>query len=535
MAPVFDFDDAAVRPLGEPLSREPSTASPVPVEPVLVPSEDQRAIALLDEWRAVAPMPEIELERHLADLGRTLPDHMEMEILARRLHEYEPSPNSFRALDGFLASLMLRRTEQPVTEQDVAVAKGIFCLISEPVYDRWKFASREQMLVRVVFFYCDPFTRRLLVRLENWLKEGFDTQQAVQQARAYVPVLEILQTAYPDLADRITEFTASLDMAEYSFAHSAGAPGDLVHEGVSSMSSRDVTVATSMARSRLLTSSLPPMVQENLTQFLKLAEVIDLIDVMIKRESLKHKAATESHALYPSLMELEFRALTIINDLKIYLVKREHIFDEMPSIIRSRNVDAAHLFERVRAHADTISEAVLDSRERQISASRSTDEILTLRAEIDQNAAELQDLRKQLSERVVMDALVASAGILASQDPRFEIVSRKGPVRLRVVEGGGVEYAVVFVHGLDAKWSLMSGTRLEMQGVHGVPPQTVDLVALRELVRNTHPFGDAREVRLRIVLEAGDLVGGRTNYVFTRNDVVGDPARLLEASDFDTI
>lgn len=134
-----------------------------------------------------------------------------------------------------------------------------------------------------------------------------------------------------------------------------------------------------------------------------------------------------------------------------------------------------------------------------------------------------------------MDALVASAGIVAEQEKRFEVIERKGPVRLRAVADGGIQYAVVFVHGLDAKWTVMSGSRLEMQGARGETVQSLDLLALRETVRNTHLFGDAKELRLRVVLEAGDLTGGRTDFVFTRGDVIADPSKLLDESDFDTL
>ncbi len=159
---------------------------------------------------------------------------------------------------------------------------------------------------------------------------------------------------------------------------------------------------------------------------------------------------------------------------------------------------------------------MVDSRERLAAAEHGLVEIERLGSIIAQRDETVADLRKDLSQRVVMDALVAAANILAEREPRFAVIERKGLAKLRAVVEPGVEVAVVLVHGLDSKWSVMSGSRLEMQGVRGETVQSLDLKAMRETVRNTHAFASATSVRLRVVLESGDLAGGRTDFVFTR-------------------
>ena len=393
MQPVFEIDEVVVRPVDEPLGKGPAPAIEAAAEEA-VPSEDARAMVVVAEWLATPAVPEVELERLLGDLGRGLPDDMEIEFLARRLAEYEPSPNSFRSLDGHLASLLMRRTEQTYARDDVAMAKGLLSLISSHIYDRWRFGSREQMLARLAFFLCDPFTRRLIARVEAWLKDGFQTQESVRLARAYAGVLESFYVAYPEKSAQHRELTAALDMAEYNFANPAGATVELVHEGLASITSRDVTMATDLARSRLLVGQLPGAAQDGLNQFMKLAGVIDEIDVVIKRESIKHKAPTENHPLHSALMELEFRAVGLINDVHSHLVRREDLFERIPSILRGRNADAAHLFERLRANADAISEAVVESRDRQAAAESSVREIRSLRSEVAKRDEALDDMRK---------------------------------------------------------------------------------------------------------------------------------------------
>lgn len=539
MQPVFEIDGFLERPVEEASASADAVVglpSATDADDALVSVDDARAMAAITEWMALQPVGELDLERIMQDLGRGPPDDMEIEFLTRKLSEYEPSPFSFRGLDAILSTIMNRRNEQqPYSRDDVAMAKGLVCLISSHVFDRWRFTSREQMLARLAFFFCDPFTRRLVAKVEAWLKDGFETQGQVKQARSYMGTLESFYLAYPDREPELRELHAQLDMAEYNFAHSAGATGELVHEGLHSVSARDVAAATDLARSRLLMGSLPPSVQDGVTRFLAIASVIDEIDLMIKRESMKHKAATEQHPLHSALMELEYRGVGLINDLRSNLVRRENLLDQLPALIRGRNEDAAHLFERLKANAEAISDAVVESRDRVLAAAKSGTEIQVLRAAVAERDESLEDLRKQISQRVVMDALVASAGIIAEREPRLELVERKGLARLRAVLDRDVQVAVVFVHGLDSKWTVMSGSRLEMQGTRGQVVQSFDLLAMREAIRNTHLFSDAKALRLRVVIEAGDLAGGRTDYVFTRQDVIVDPSKLLEESDFDNL
>lgn len=533
--PMFDITDMVIlSPELSPAAAEPAAPSPVGRQTEM-PAEDREAIAAVEQWMVQSAMSVADLEAFFTRSGLSFPDEMEKAYLVRRLAEYEPSEASARRLEGSLATVLGRVAGQAYSASDLEVIKGLYATVPSELYDRWRFRSREQMLVRLGLFFQAAFTQRLVEKLDLWLQDTIKSVEDIALARSYLPAVEILLKGYVERAPELAQLNSAIDLAEFNLSQANTVPPSLVHEGIGSASGQDGAQARVYAHSRLVSATLPHAIQDSITHFLRLATVIDTIDMTVKRESLKSRSSIEAHPLFPSLTELEFRAAEIIEDMHVHLVKREQMLSQIPMVIRGRNEDAGVLYQRILGNTASISDAVMAQRDRQQRALGSLDRISALEADLLRMTGETEDLRAQMKERVVTDTVTALARALSDREPSLKFLDRRGPVKLRAEIGRDTEVAVVILHGGDQKWAVMSGTKLEVQGIRGAKVQSIDLVALRDLVRNSHQFGNVDHLRLRVVLEAGDLSGAHSDYVFSRRDIVENPVRLLDESDFDKI
>jgi hypothetical protein len=537
--PSFDMSSVVIAPrLGEPSLESVTVTGPLAPEAESaadMPSDHREALEFIEMWMAVPGSSVAELDGFFAHEKRPFPDDMELGFLARRLSEFEPSQLSARRLEASLSDVVGRPSSQLLDLHSLNVIKGLYAAIPSEVFDRWRFKSRDQMMARLGLFFKVDLTLWLTSKLELWLHDGITTADDVALAKSYVPAVEVLLKAYVEREDDLSQLRSAIDLAEFNLAQASVTAPSLVHEGIESAISGDGSQSRSYARSRLVSATLPAAIQDAISQFLRLAAAIDTIDMTVKRESLKNKSTIESHPLYGSLTELEHRAVDIIEDIKINLVKREQMLKVLPEVIGGRNEDAGVLYERLSGSAASITEAVAVQRDRQKRAAASLEQIAKLETDLARQNEEIDHLRVQMKDRIVSDTVTALARALSEREPALMIVDRKGPVKLRSEIGTDIDVAVVIIHGGDQKWTVMSGTKLETAGVRGAKVHSIDLVALREWVRNSHPFGIRQNLRLRIVIDSGDLSGSHCDYVFSRRDIAENPAKLLEESDFDVM
>ncbi len=542
--PAFDMSSTVIAPRGTPAAAATpgaSVADPEPAEEsdtvVSMTDEHREALAFIETWLSLSGSTTSDLEAFFAQDKRPFPDDMELSFLVRRLSEFEPSQASARRLEASLVDVIGRPAGQLQDPQSLAVIKGLYACIPSEMYDRerWRFRSRDQMFARLGLFFRAKFAVDLTGNLKSWLHDSIKTKDDIALAKSYIPAVEILLKAYHDREEELPQLNAAIDLAEYNLAQASASVPSLVHEGLDSAGDSDGIQARMYARSRLVGGTLPSATQDAILHFLNLASAIDVIDMTVKRESLKNRSSIETHALYPALTELEFRAVEIIDDIKINLVKRDKMLAQIPDVISGRNEDAGVLFIRLAANGPSIVQAYKVQRERLLRAATSVERIAELEGQVAQRIEETDQLRAQMKDRIVTDTVTGLARALSEREPALKIVDRKGPAKLRAEIGRDTEVAVVILHGGDVKWTVMSGTKLEAIGIRGSKVQTIDLVAMREWVRNSHPFGSVPNLRLRIVLDTGDLSGSLCDYVFSRRDISENPSKLLDESEFDSM
>lgn len=513
-APAIE-EAAVVAPLAEVISK--------PVVDIEI-AELQR----LKDWLALDPIPEHDVDRILDERGRERPDEQEIDYTLRRLKEYAPSPSTRRNAIR-QASSVLSKEDESFSIEEVSLLKGIICLGASETFTRWGFQGAIEANRKFVFLLFHDVVSRRVGDIEQRLKDGIPDLEAVTAYRALSSFMDDLQGVFPHLAGMVQDFMALLDRAEYDFAFAGRQDVNLLVEGglVDPSARASTGASVNVGVSRLLASRMPASAQEALSRFISIGKLIEPIDLMIIDEGIRSGDAPEKHPLHPMLMELQYRGLVEIRALHDELKRRPQLRAEIPSIIRTRQEDLGARYEGIVRNQDEIERCVLRNREEAAQLTHLSQTVASMTEELADRDRQLQESAEASKRLPVMDALVSAARQLADRDNRFALV---GTSKLKVEVAGG-EVAIVFVHGHGMSWQVVNGTKLATE--EGA--LEIDMIKLCGAIRNTHGFSDDGQTRLRIVMVGGELGRVTHNCVFSLDEAMAEPGRLLGQAEIDAV
>lgn len=480
----------------------------------------------LKEWLALDPLPEHEVDRILDERGRERPDEQEIDYTLRRLKEYAPSPSTRRNAIR-QASSLLSKEDESFSLEEVALLKGIVSLGASETFTRWGFQSAYEANRKFVFLFFHDVVSRRVGDIEQRLKDGIPDLEAVTAYRGLSGFTDELQSAFPHLSGMVQDFMALLDRAEYDFAFAGRQDVNLLVEGglVDASTRGTAGLSVNIGVSRLLASRMPASAQEALSRFISIGKLIEPIDLMIIDEGIRSGDAPEKHPLHPMLMELQYRALLEIRSLLDELKRRPQLRAEIPSIIRTRQEDLGARYEGIVRNEDEIERCVLRNRAEAAQLSSLTEAVASMKDDLAERDRQLQETVEAAKRLPVMDALVSAARQFADRDTRFALV---GTSKLKAEVAGG-EVAVVFVHGHGMSWQVVNGTKLATED----GAMEIDMIKLCAGVRNTHGFSDDGQTRLRIVMVGGEVGRLTHNCVYSLEEAMSDPGRLLGQAEVD--
>jgi len=513
-APAIE-EVAVVAPLAEVISK--------PVVDIEI-AELQR----LKDWLALDPIPEHDVDRILDERGRERPDEQEIDYTLRRLKEYAPSPSTRRNAIR-QASSVLSKEDESFSLEEVSLLKGIICLGASETFTRWGFQGAIEANRKFVFLLFHDVVSRRVGDIEQRLKDGIPDLEAVTAYRALSSFMDDLQGVFPHLAGMVQDFMALLDRAEYDFAFAGRQDVNLLVEGglVDHSARASTGASVNVGVSRLLASRMPASAQDALSRFISIGKLIEPIDLMIIDEGIRSGDAPEKHPLHPMLMELQYRGLIEIRALHDELKRRPQLRAEIPSIIRTRQEDLGARYEGILRNQDEIERCVLRNREEAAQLTHLSQAVASMTEELADRDRQLQESAEASKRLPVMDALVSAARQLADRDNRFALV---GTSKLKVEVSGG-EVAIVFVHGHGMAWQVVNGTKLATD--EGA--LEIDMIKLCGAVRNSHGFSDDGQTRLRIVMVGGELGRVTHNCVFSLDEAMAEPGRLLGQAEIDAV